>query len=136
MQTEQKQLDYINRECNTNYTSLDEVDWLDISFYGTLSEDFIRKFQDKVNWNCISQYQKLSEDFIREYQDKAYYRAVELQRAAKNELLSSEFYNMVRCYGWELTDDDNEYVYRLSNSMLEHLIQINRGRYKFKRLHR
>lgn len=73
---------------------------------------------------------------IKEYQDKAYYRAVELQRSAKNALLSDEFYNMVRCYGWELTDDDNEYVYRLSNGMLEHLIQINRGRNTFKRLHR
>lgn len=73
---------------------------------------------------------------IREYQDKAYYRAVELQRATKNALLFDEFYNMVRCYGWELTDDDHEYVYRLSNGMLEHLIQINRGRYKFKRIHK
>lgn len=73
---------------------------------------------------------------IREYQDNAYYRAVELQRAAKNELLIGEFYDMVRCYGWELTDDDHEYVYRLSNGMLEHLIQLNRGRYKFKRIHK
>ena len=30
---------------------------------------------------------------IKEYQDKAYYRAVELQRAAKNALLFDEFYN-------------------------------------------
>lgn len=73
---------------------------------------------------------------IKEYQDKAYYKAVELQRAAKHELLSTEFYNMGKCYGWELTDDDNDYIYRLSNGALEHLIQYNRGRYEFKRLHR
>lgn len=73
---------------------------------------------------------------IKEYQDKAYYKAVELKREAKNTILSDEFYSMAKCYGWELTDDDNEYVYRLSNGMLEHLIRINRGRYTFKRLHR
>ena len=73
---------------------------------------------------------------IKEYKDNAYRKAVELKREAKHTLLFGEFYNMARCYGWELTDDDNDYIYRLSNDMLEHLIQYNRGRYKFKRLHR
>jgi len=47
----------------------DKVDWLDwywISRYQTLSEDFIREFQDKVNWYCISRYQKLSKSFRKE----------------------------------------------------------------------
>lgn len=73
---------------------------------------------------------------IKEYQDKAYHKALELKGEAKNELLSGEFYNMVRCYGWELTDDDIDYINNLSNGMLEHLIQCNRGRNTFKRLHR
>lgn len=73
---------------------------------------------------------------IKEYQDKAYYKAVELKRLVKNAILTEEFYSMAKCYGWELTNDDNEYVYRLSNGMLEHLIQYNRGRNTFKRLHR
>ena len=36
-----------------------------ISIYQTLSENFIRDFQDKVNWEWISSQQKLSENFIR-----------------------------------------------------------------------
>ena len=46
MKTEEEKLDYINKECNTNYTSLKEVDWLDISGYQYLSEDFIKEFKE------------------------------------------------------------------------------------------
>ena len=46
------------------------MDWENISFYQTLSEDFIREFKDKVDWQSISMYQILSEDFIKEFQDK------------------------------------------------------------------
>ena len=93
MKTELERLEHINTTCNTNYKSMDEVDWWwltrcqilsehfirefqdkvdwgHISAYQQLSEDFIREFSDKVNWVCISVYQKLSEDFIREFQDK------------------------------------------------------------------
>lgn len=47
-----------------------KVSWYLISKYQKLSEDFIREFQDKVYWDCICRYQNLSEDFIREFQDK------------------------------------------------------------------
>ena len=70
MQTEKEKLDYINKECGTNYTSLDKVDWCMFSKKQKLSEDFIREFRDKVKWSIISHYQKLSESFIREFQDK------------------------------------------------------------------
>ena len=70
MKTEQKRLDYINKELNTNYTSLEEVDWYDISINQKLSEDFIREFKYKVNWDCISKRQTFSEEFIREFQDR------------------------------------------------------------------
>ena len=70
MNTEQEQLDYINKECNTNYTSLDDVEWVNISKYRFLSESFIREFSDKVDWGWISEYQKLSESFIREFSNK------------------------------------------------------------------
>lgn len=69
MQTEQDKLEYINRECNTNYTSLSEVDWEEISIHRKLSEDFIREFKDEVHWTYISAFQNLSENFIREFQD-------------------------------------------------------------------
>jgi hypothetical protein len=70
MITGQEQLNYINKECNTNYTSLDKVDWYVISTFRKLSESFIREFKNKVDWLSISAYQKLSESFIKEFQDK------------------------------------------------------------------
>src|SRR5690606_28635474 len=48
----------------------DKVSWIDISHYQKLSEDFMRKFQDKINWACISHKQNLSEEFIKEFQDE------------------------------------------------------------------
>ena len=70
IQTEQKKLRYINKECGTKYRSLYKVNWWNISKYQNLSEDFIREFKDKVNWPIISYKQKLSEDFIREFKDE------------------------------------------------------------------
>ena len=40
MRTEQEQLDYINKECNTNYTSLNKVDWHMVSKNQKLSRNF------------------------------------------------------------------------------------------------
>ena len=68
--TDNDRINFLNKELNTNYKSLDKVDWIDISDNLNLSEDFIRKFQDKVDWESISISQTLSEDFIREFKDK------------------------------------------------------------------
>ena len=53
-----------------NVNSVDEVDWLWLSTAQTLSEDFIREFQNKVYWEWISRYQTLSKKFILEFLDK------------------------------------------------------------------
>lgn len=45
-------------------------DWSLLYMHQTLTEDFIREYEDKVDWYNISIYQDLSEDFIRTYQDK------------------------------------------------------------------
>ena len=63
-------LEFLNKELNDNYTSLDSVKWTYISIYQKLSENFIREFQDKIDWNYISEHQKLSENFIREFKNK------------------------------------------------------------------
>ena len=47
------------------------IDWYSI-FYYTLSENFIREFQDKVNWTQISVNQKLSKKFKEEFKHKLY----------------------------------------------------------------
>lgn len=49
----------------------DKVDWYYISMDQHLSENFIDKHTDKVDWNQISIYQNLSEDFIDKHTDKA-----------------------------------------------------------------
>jgi hypothetical protein len=49
---------------------VNEVDWVILSRHETLSEDFIREFQDYVNWDIISFYQDMSKDFCKEFQDK------------------------------------------------------------------
>jgi hypothetical protein len=46
------------------------VNWIYISYFQKLSEDFIREFKDKVSWDHISASQKLSEDFIRKFKYK------------------------------------------------------------------
>ena len=48
---------------------VDKVDWVCISSYQTLSENYISEFKDKVDWERISMFQTLSEDFIREFKD-------------------------------------------------------------------
>ena len=54
-----------NAILGTNYNN-----WMSLSKYEGLTEDFIREFADKVNWETISLWQTLSEDFIKEYKDK------------------------------------------------------------------
>ena len=63
-------LEFLNKELNANYTSLNDVNWGYVSIYQKLSENFIREFQDKIDWNYISEHQKLSEKFIREFKNK------------------------------------------------------------------
>jgi hypothetical protein len=61
---------YSEEEIRKVANQLFKNDWINIFEYQTLSEDFIRQFQDKVDWTGISWKQILSEDFIREFQDK------------------------------------------------------------------
>jgi len=46
------------------------VDWVIISKYFILPEDFIREFQDYIIWPYISNFQLLSENFMREFQNE------------------------------------------------------------------
>jgi len=74
-----------------------KVNWDDISCrYQTLSEFFIREFQDKVDWYYISCHQTLSEPFIREFQNKAYWYYI-----SRYQTLSESF--------------KKEFAYRLNN---------------------
>jgi hypothetical protein len=70
----------------TKNESSRKYDWADISIYKTLSEEFIREFQDNLIWRSIWQYQRLSVDFIREFKGKASWYFI-----TKNQKLSEEF---------------------------------------------
>ena len=49
---------------------MSDKEWGYISLNQTLTEDFIREFENKVNWRFISSNQKLSKGFIVEFSDK------------------------------------------------------------------
>jgi hypothetical protein len=64
----------------------DKVDWYNVSHYQTLSEGFIREFQNKVDWYNVSYYQTLSEGFIREFQTKVHWNWISQNKNISNEV--------------------------------------------------
>ena len=80
--------EYINNELGTNFCSMAEINWTEISqsFKGILSEEFIDRFNDKVDWRLISRNQALSEPFIEKYQDKVVWSSI-----SRNQPLSEPF---------------------------------------------
>jgi len=55
-------------KCKQEFSN--KVNWVSISIYQLLSEEFIREFANRVNWHNISIFQKLSEEFIREFANR------------------------------------------------------------------
>ena len=49
---------------------LTHLDWVDISLYQQLSEDFIDKYSNELEWTYISTHQKMSATFIIKHMDK------------------------------------------------------------------
>lgn len=86
----------------------DEVDWVYVSTYPTLSEDFIKEFQDKVKWKYVSTYQTLSENFIKEFQDKVNWDRVSVYQTLFEDFIR-EFQDKVDwfdvSYGQPLSED-------------------------------
>jgi len=62
-------IQYINQYINSPIYSY-QIDWIKISLYQYLTEDFMRKFKHKIYWPFISECQNLSETFIEESQDR------------------------------------------------------------------
>ena len=48
----------------------DANNWMDLSMNYELSEDIMEKFLDKIDWIYVSKFQRLSENFIRRHKDK------------------------------------------------------------------
>ena len=71
------------KEEDINFT---EEEWLNISSYQYLSEDFIERYQDKVDWYSISYFQVLSEEFIEKHKKRVYWSGI-----SRYQSLSEEF---------------------------------------------
>ena len=87
----------ISKECYIYYECMTDgkfdinkfeynIDWPVISWWQTVSEEFIREFNDKVNWCNISHHQKLSDEFIREFKDRFDWNGI-----SRCQTLSEEF---------------------------------------------
>ena len=71
--------------------------WNKVSSGLTLSEEFIREFQNKLNWDLISYHQNLSENFIREFQTKVFWKSISTTQKLSDEFLL-EFHHKI---DWE-----------------------------------
>ena len=88
----QEIIDNNNLNC-TIKEFIDKADWINISGYQRISEEFIREFKDKVNWYLISQYQKLSEKLIQEFKEY-----VDWENISYHQKLSEEFIKEFKFY--------------------------------------
>jgi hypothetical protein len=84
---------------------------MNIDYTKTLSEEFIREFQNEVNWEEISLYQKLNENFIREFYNKVYWNNI-----SSSQILSENFIE-------EFQDKINWYFISLYQNLSEKFIK-------------
>jgi len=92
----------------------DKADWINISIYQKLSEEFIREFSDRVNWYNVSTYQKLSKEFIREFADKVCWHCI-----SRYQKLSKEFIKKFKKF--DLTISENNWLYKSKEEKLSYL---------------
>ncbi len=74
-----------------------KISWYIISKHKTLTENFIKEYQDKVDWDEIVKHQALSEDFIKEFINNLYWPWI-----SRYQILSESFIR-------EFKDDKNVY---------------------------
>ena len=82
-------LEYLNKELGTDFQSISDVDWNDISSDPALkfSDDFINKFDKLIQWELLSQHKTLSIDFIKKYEDKLCVPLICTYQKLDNELI-------------------------------------------------
>lgn len=84
-----KELNEIMRK--NDWESIYNIDWHYLSKHKSLSEDFMREFQDNINWYWISYNQKLSNNFIQEFKNK-----LMLTGMLSELMISQDFYNELK----------------------------------------
>ena len=63
-------INYFEKKFNKKINEFNYYEWVEISCFEYLTEEFIQKYENKVHWGCISINQKLSENFIEKYKNK------------------------------------------------------------------
>ena len=96
----------------------DKVNWYNISTYQTLSEDFIKEFENKVDWNYISERQTLSEDFIKEFENKVNWYNISAYQTLSEEFIR-EFNITVLENNWLYTSKEDKLKYVKENTQYE-----------------
>ena len=106
----------------------DSVDWYNISRYQTLSEGFIREYQDRVYWNEISFEQTLSEDFLREFENRIIW-----ETASQTQNMSDEFLiEFQKKIFWEWYFDSQDASFEI---MKKFILKTNYTKLEFNYLH-
>jgi hypothetical protein len=81
---------YSIKEIEENIIFFDDWDWVKISTYQYLTDNFIEKYSDKVDWDQISYFQYLSETFIRKHINKINFKCLiynkNISEEIKNEI--------------------------------------------------
>ena len=128
----EKLIKELNLDCTVKEFK-DKVDWVNISQYQKLSEDFIREFKDEVDWGWISVFQKLSEDFIREFKDKVDIKVYNTVHEDKTiEQKKQEVIQYAKEHDLKY---DNEYIYafrehdKYNSGIFNKTIQYKRNKY-------
>ncbi len=115
--TEKYSEEEIREYISKNVLSSDE--WRDISYYQTLSEDFIREFHEEVHWYYISAKQKLSEGFIKEFKDKVHWYYISYMQVLSESFIR-EFSGEVHWYSISL----NQVLSRSSKYLMHDKVLI------------
>ena len=84
----QESIIYFENKYNKKINHFNNYEWIEISKFKYLTEEFMEKYQNEIVWGCISEFQKLSEDFIEKYQNK-----IDWYFVSKCQYLSGEFIN-------------------------------------------
>ena len=71
--------------------------WRKVSMCQTLSESFIRSFQDQLDWGLVSEYQKLSERSMRNFKDRLIWILIPMHQDLSEDFIR-EFSHKVNWY--------------------------------------
>ena len=95
-------INYFEKKYNKKTNEFNDIEWyewIEISQFKYLTEEFMEKYKNKVNWLYISKYQNLSGEFIHKYKEKINFKHISKQNKinyfqyqVKNNIISNSEY--------------------------------------------